>query len=184
MSFEARNSSARCLEILYHNKDYDGSTDYVIQAIDGKEIKVHSFILKSRCTDFFDKLLESDFREKKEKKWKIPLPFKSVTDFVKFLYAFELDDSMSLEEIREMIEVCGAYDDTIKVAASELLENHLTKENVFEMIGFCNLHSLVKAYNVSDFHCTKLCNGLSFKSWSTENRNRQAISPRDSTNQK
>ena len=93
MTFEAKNSAARCLQKLYRNRD-SNSTDYVIQAVDGKEIKVHSFILKSRCTDFFDKLLESDFREKKEKKWKIPLPFKAVNDFVKFLYAFELDEYM------------------------------------------------------------------------------------------
>jgi len=44
-----------------------------------------------------------------------------------------------------MIEVCSAYDDTIKVAASKLLENHLTKENAFDIISFCNLHSLVEA---------------------------------------
>jgi len=57
MTFEAKNSAARCLQKLYRNRDSNSSTDYVIQAVDGKEIKVHSFILKSRCTDFFDNSL-------------------------------------------------------------------------------------------------------------------------------
>ena len=51
MTFEARNASAKCLQILYENRDTDDSTDFVIKSKDdkdGKEIKVHTFVLKSR----------------------------------------------------------------------------------------------------------------------------------------
>ena len=48
MSIEARNASAKSLQKLYNNRATDNDTDYVVQSKDGKEIKVHSFILKSR----------------------------------------------------------------------------------------------------------------------------------------
>ena len=49
MSIEARNASAKSLQKLYNNRATDNNdTDYVIQSKDGKEIKVHSYILKSR----------------------------------------------------------------------------------------------------------------------------------------
>ena len=64
---------------------------------------------------------------------------------MKFLYAFELDENMSLREIKEFIEVCGVYDETVKAAAGELIERHLMKENAFEMVRFCQLHNMKKA---------------------------------------
>ena len=114
-------------------------------SVDSLNISRILLCLFFRGTDFLHKLLESDFKEKVEKRWTIPLPFKTVTNFVKFLYAFELDENMSLGEIMEFIEVCGVYDEAIKAAAGELIERHLMKENAFEMVSFCQLHNMKKA---------------------------------------
>ena len=48
MSSEARNASAKSMQKLFNNRANDNDTDYVVQSKDGKAIKVHSFILKSR----------------------------------------------------------------------------------------------------------------------------------------
>ena len=39
-----------------------------------------------------------------------------------------------------LIEGCGHCDESIKIAAGDLMERHVTKDNVFGMINYCNKH--------------------------------------------
>ena len=88
----AKNASATGLQKMFMNRDTDDGieTDFVIETGDGDEIKVHSWVLRLRQSDFFDTLLSSDFKERREGKVTLAASTETVTQFVKFLYAFEL----------------------------------------------------------------------------------------------
>ena len=56
------------------NRENDSLADFIIESNDGTQFKVHSLILLSRGSDFFETMLRSDsnFNERKEGKVKIP----------------------------------------------------------------------------------------------------------------
>ena len=82
-------------------------------------------------------MLTSGFKEQHEKRLKIPASSDTVTEFIKFFYGFDLEQDLKFETVRELIKIGGVYDETVQNAAGELIGNHLTKENVFEILQFC-----------------------------------------------
>ena len=60
-----------------------------------------------------------------------------MSEFIKFLYGFDLDKNLDLDTIKELIQIGGVYDDLIRIAAGKLLKRHFTKENIFELLKFC-----------------------------------------------
>jgi len=112
--------------------------DFIIESNDGTQTRVHSLILLSRGSDFFDTMLKSDsnYNEKKEGKVKFEASAEAVTQFVKIIYGLDLDESVSLDVVKELIVIGGVYDATVQEVAGEHLQKHLKKENVFELLQF------------------------------------------------
>jgi len=162
----AKNASATGLQKMFMNRDTDDGTetDFVIETGDGDEIKFHSWVLRLRQSDFFDTLLSSDFKERREGKVTLAASTETVTQFVKFLYAFELDESMSLSTWKELIQISGVYDSSVQDGAAEILKQQqswpgwmsaLSTIGVFDLLAFCKEHKATKAVNVCESFIAK-----------------------------
>ena len=128
------------MQRLFDNREKDNLADFIIESKDGTQFKVHSLILHSRGSDFFETMLRSDsnFNEKKEGKVEIPeASTETVTQFVRILYGLDLDENVSLDVIKELIMIGGVYDASVQEVAGEHVKKHLNKKNVFEMLKFC-----------------------------------------------
>ena len=103
----------------------------------------------------FDTMIngESSFAEKKERKVKIPFSSQAVEMMVKYMYGIELDDyenldvmsypvtTQNLNVLLELIEIGGMYGiDNLDKAAAGKVKQHVTKENVFQILSFAHLH--------------------------------------------
>ena len=82
-------------------------------------------------------MLTTGFREQHERKLKVPASSDALNEFVKFLYGLDLDRNLPLVTIKELIQIGGVYDDSVRTAAWHLLRKHFTKENIFELLQFC-----------------------------------------------
>ena len=85
------------------------------------------------------------WREKDEKKLVIPASSQATTEFVRYLYGFELDKKNGLETVKELIQIAGIYDDKVQDAAVDDLEKHLTVENIFEIYHYFKENNASKA---------------------------------------
>ena len=83
---------------------------------------------------------------------KVPVSSEAVNVFVKFLYGFDIDEDISLETLKELIQIGGVYDSSVQDAAAELLTKHLTNEIVFELYKFCKQNDSKTALK----HCQDL----------------------------
>ena len=92
---------------------------------------------------FLETLLKTDgdFEEKKTRKLIIPdATSEAVDNFVRILYGIDVDlddDDDGLDILKDLIMIGGVYDASVQEVATEHLKNHLTKENVFEILELC-----------------------------------------------
>ena len=92
---------------------------------------------------FLETLLKTDgdFEEKKTRKLIIPdASSEAVDNFVRILYGIDVDlddDDDGLDILKDLIMIGGVYDASVQEVATEHLKNHLTKENVFEILELC-----------------------------------------------
>ena len=86
--------------------------------------------------NFFENMLTSGFREQHERKVKIPASSDALNEFVKFLYGLDLDRNLSLDTIKELIQIGGVYDDSVRTAAGNLLWKHFTKKTFLNCSNF------------------------------------------------
>ena len=90
----------------------------------------------------FDTLFETDgnFEERQARRLVIPASTEAVENFVKILYGVDVHldiDNVGLDILKDLIMIGGVYDASVQDVATEHLKNHLTKENVFEILGLC-----------------------------------------------
>jgi len=83
---------------------------------------------------------------------KVPVSSEAVNVFVKFLYGFDIDESVGEETLKELIQIGGVYDSSVQDAAADLLKKHLTKENIFELYKFSKQNDSKTAMK----HCQEL----------------------------
>ena len=91
---------------------------------------------------FFDTLFETDgnFEERQARRLVIPASTEAVENFVKILYGVDVHldiDNVGLDILKDLIMIGGVYDASVQDVATEHLKNHLTKENVFEILELC-----------------------------------------------
>ena len=91
---------------------------------------------------FFDTLFETDgnFEERQAQRLIIPASTEAVENFVKILYGVDVHldiDNVGLDILKDLIMIGGVYDASVQDVATEHLKNHLTKENVFEILELC-----------------------------------------------
>ena len=91
---------------------------------------------------FFDTLFETDgnFEERQARRLVIPASTEAVENFVKILYVVDVHldiDNVGLDILKDLIMIGGVYDASVQDVATEHLKNHLTKENVFEILELC-----------------------------------------------
>jgi len=119
---------------MYENRD---NADFVVKSIDGKETRVHSFLL-IQASEVLEKMVTGDFKEKNEKMIELPNNDAVVALFVRFLYGFELPkEEVDIEVAKELLIMAGVYDvQGLKKAVGFLLNGLISKENVFDMWTF------------------------------------------------
>ena len=125
--------------------DEDVKKDFIIESEnrEGEKatvVPVHSSVLIMR-SKVFNRMINGDFAEKKERKVKIPFSSQAVDMMVKYMYGFELEDCENHDAFLELIEIGGVYDiENLKKAAAEKIKPHVTKETVFHILSFAYLH--------------------------------------------
>jgi len=135
---------------LFESREEDG--DFSINLKNGKQIKVHSWIIKHH-SEMLATMLSANFRERKEKLIQFP-PYedKTVEVFIKFMYGFELSSSgndVSLETCKELIEMGGVYGvEGIQIAVTGVMEKFLKKENIFKMLQVCKKNNAQEAVDL------------------------------------
>jgi len=119
---------------MYENRD---NADFVVKSIDGKETRVHSFLL-IQASEVLEKMVTGDFKEKNEKMIELPNNDSVVALFVRFLYGFELPkEEVDVEVAKELLVMAGVYDvQGLRTAVGFLMKDLLSKENVFDMWTF------------------------------------------------
>jgi len=119
---------------MYENRD---NADFVVKSIDGKETRVHSFLL-IQASEVLEKMVTGDFKEKNEKMIELPNNDAVIALFVRFLYGFELPkEEVDIEVAKELLIMAGVYDvQGLKKAVGFLLNGLISKENVFDMWTF------------------------------------------------
>merc|ERR1712198_87740 len=94
--------------------------------------------------------------EKEEKKEKL-LEFPKYSDWavmslIKFVYGFyelSLENDVSHEDLLQLIEMSVVYDVRgVQCDVADVIENYLTKENVFEVLQVCKENDAEEAVNV------------------------------------
>ena len=149
---------------LYHEIENDTHADWIIEAKDEVQFKVHPIILKPR-SDFLKNLMNSDFKEKKDKK----IVFSEFTStavkyFIKFMYGFDLkndaDKYPDLNTLKELVRMGDMYlVKRLRDAAIVSLDMIQTTSNALEILQFKKeqslsldscLHYIVKNLNFSE----------------------------------
>jgi len=127
----AANSLLKSVHKMFENRE---NADFVVKSIDGKETKVHSFIL-IQASEVLEKMVTGDFKEKNRKIIELPNNDAVIALFVRFLYGFELPKKkVGLEVAKELLLMAGVYDvEGLKNAVGFLMKDLLNKENVFDV---------------------------------------------------
>ena len=73
-----------------------------------------------------------------DKRMEVAASSEAMNQFVKFLYGFELEDDLSQEIVKELVQIGGVYDEHLQKAGTELLKRHLTKEMCFRCSSCVN----------------------------------------------
>ena len=82
-------------------------------------------------------MLNSNLKEKAQKKGTLDMTTKATEQFVKFLYGFELADDLDIDIVKELMEYGQMYlVDSLQKAAGKKLDVLVSKDNVFELLNF------------------------------------------------
>ena len=82
-------------------------------------------------------MLNSNLREKAQKKATLVMTTKATEQFVKFLYGFELADDLDIDIVKELMEYGQMYlVDSLQKAAGKKLDVLVSKDNVFKLLNF------------------------------------------------
>ena len=142
MALFAANSLLKSIHKIFENRENDVNADFVLKYNDGSETKVHSLIL-IQASEVLAKMVTGDFKEKSEKIIQFPENNDAtVALFVRFLYGFEMPKKeVDVEVAKELLLMAELYElPGLKDNVGFIMNDLLTKENVFDMWIFSNTH--------------------------------------------
>ena len=109
---------------LYYKREESSTTDFTVVCQDDSEIPVHSVVLIA-WSDVLEMTMTADFKESHEKKIHLrTYSTKTVQQFIRFLYGFELEQN-DLQLAKDMTIMGGIYNiPTLQKAAAKALVQH------------------------------------------------------------
>ena len=137
--------SSKVCEVPYALKQFEKlfnnekRSDFVLVSSDGLEIPVHKIILSTRSL-VFEKMMEGNFKEKKENKALIKdMSGKALMEFLRFVYCGRVGYIDDIDG--ELLNAASEYDlPDLKPICVNSLASKLSAENVLETMMLAELH--------------------------------------------
>ena len=134
MALFAAKSLIERYKAKYKDTSQDDPKDFMVEAEDGEMFPVHSTVLMIG-SEFFNRAVNSPFRENKTRTLKLPYSSTSVEMMIKFLYGYELEKVKSVKVVKEIVEMARMYEiKFLEEAVSIFIDDSLTKEDVVDCI--------------------------------------------------
>ena len=138
---------------LYYKREESSTTDFTVVCQDDSEIPVHSVVLIA-WSDVLEMTMTADFKESHEKKIHLrTYSTKTVQQFIRFLYGFELEQN-DMQLAKDMTIMGVIYNiPTLQKAAAKALVQHSKIDNIIEILDFVKNYS---GTDVADALCYQL----------------------------
>jgi len=141
----ASTTLIKSFQALYNKREESANMDFTVVCQDDSEIPVHSAVL-SASSDVLEMALTGEFKESHEKKIHLKTyDPKSVQQFIRFLYGFELEQN-DLQIAKDLTVMGGVYNiPSLQEAAAEALVDHVNMNNLVEIMDFVKINSVDSA---------------------------------------